>query len=257
MWWLLLFLCLLGSILVTYMRFCAEHDHLNKKKIICHSLKRNETLRLFFISDIHNRALEAQTFNDVEHVDLVIIGGDLVDQRTTERRLRQNLSILSQWGAPIYFVPGNNDHEWRYGSLIDFLEGLNVKTISNEDQFITFENGIKIMVRGLDPYFMKPYNKASDVKGTNDLLQILCVHDPYVFKRMNQKGHENFDLVLSGHTHGGQIRIFGYGPYERGGWKAEGGRSSLISEGYGTSLLPLRLGTKAECHWIELTSNEE
>ncbi|KHE67158.1 hypothetical protein LD39_18965, partial [Halobacillus sp. BBL2006] len=82
--------------------------------------------------------------------------------------------------------------------------------------------------------------------------QILCVHDPYVYKQMNTVDQKRFDLVLAGHTHGGQIRFLGVGPYTRGGWFSNDGIPFLISEGYGTSLMPLRLGTKAECHLITI-----
>ena len=59
-------------------------------------------------------------------------------------------------------------------------------------------------------------------------------------------------LVLSGHTHGGQIHILGYSPYEKGKIKKLENTTLLISNGYGTTSLPLRLGAPAECHLITI-----
>ncbi|RDY70119.1 metallophosphoesterase [Halobacillus trueperi] len=250
--WVLLFVLIGGVILLGYMYFLSGNDHLQEKQLPCRGLDAHQRIQLLFISDIHNRKLKESTFKKMRSVDLVIIGGDFVDKRTSNERFMHNLSILKQWGAPVYFVPGNNDHEWKFGSFLDDLIKEEVIPLSNEDEYVELPNGTPVVLSALDPYFMKPNRNASYLEDEN-CLQILCVHDPYVFKRMNQVYKGRFDIVLSGHTHGGQIRLFGFGPYERGGWKIEGNQSVLVSEGYGTSLLPLRLGTKAECHWIELT----
>ena len=58
--------------------------------------------------------------------------------------------------------------------------------------------------------------------------------------------------MLAGHTHGGQIRIGKYGLQEKGSFRMKQGRAKLISNGYGTSTLPLRLGAAPECHVIEI-----
>ncbi|WLR46722.1 metallophosphoesterase [Halobacillus litoralis] len=248
-----LIIVLLGGLIVLgYMYFLSENDHLQEKQLPCKGLDAYQRVQLLFISDIHNRILNEATFKKINTVDIVVIGGDFVDKRTSYERFMHNLSILKQWGAPVYFVPGNNDHEWKYGSFLDDLIKEEVTPLSNEDEYVELPNGTAVVLSALDPYFMKPNRNASYLEDQN-CLQILCVHDPYVFKRMNQGSKERFDMVLSGHTHGGQIRLLGFGPYERGGWQINENQSFLVSEGYGTSLLPLRLGTQAECHWIELT----
>ncbi|MEC3884693.1 metallophosphoesterase [Halobacillus sp. HZG1] len=253
--WILLMVLIVGVMLLGFMYVLSENDHLQEKQLDCKGLDTHQRIQLLFISDIHNRKLNETTFSKISTVDLVIIGGDFVDKRTSYERFMHNLSLLKQWGAPVYFIPGNNDHEWRYGSFLDELMKEEVIPLSNEDEFVELPNGTPVVLSALDPYFMKPNRNASyleDEKG----LQILCVHDPYVFNRMTQEAKDRFDIVLSGHTHGGQIRIFGFGPYERGGWQISENQAMLVSEGYGTSLMPLRLGTKAECHWIELTSKK-
>lgn len=247
-------------ILVGYMFALAELAGRTQVKNLSYDrFKVNDSkpsIKLFFISDIHNRKVREKSIEYVEKVDVVIIGGDLVDKRTPHHRLLENLQLLKKWDAPIFFIPGNNDHELRSGSIIEVLENNGVKTLSNEDEYVELEGNKGFVLSGLDPYFMKPNRKAAQIKDSHSL-QVLCVHDPFVYQRVNQEDRERFDLVLAGHTHGGQIRIFGLGPYERGGWLNDEDQPLLVSEGYGTSLLPLRLGTRAECHLIHLRLGEE
>lgn len=71
-----------------------------------------------------------------------------------------------------------------------------------------------------------------------------------------------FDLALCGHTHGGQITLFGHalhspclsGDRYLTGWKKEKGADILISNGVGTSFLPVRLGARPQYHLITLRS---
>jgi uncharacterized protein len=248
-----------GLIMIGYMFALAEHDQTEVKKLSYDRFKVGESqpsIKLFFISDIHNRKVRSKSIENVDKVDVVIIGGDLVDKRTPYHRLMENLQLLKKWNAPIFFIPGNNDHELKNGSIIEVLENNGVKTLSNEDEYVNLAGNRGFVLSGLDPYFTKPNRSATQIKDSN-FLQVLCVHDPFVYQRMNQEDKERFDLVLAGHTHGGQIRIFGLGPYERGGWLNDEDQPLLVSEGYGTSLVPLRLGTRAECHVIHLNLGEQ
>jgi predicted MPP superfamily phosphohydrolase len=75
----------------------------------------------------------------------------------------------------------------------------------------------------------------------------------------NEKEDWKIDLVLSGHTHGGQIAFFGYAPFKpRGsgkylrGWYKESEPKMYISKGVGTSILPIRFGARAEVVEIDV-----
>lgn len=66
--------------------------------------------------------------------------------------------------------------------------------------------------------------------------------------------HHHIGLVLSGHTHGGQIRLLGLGLKEKGSMREiKDDMYMLISNGYGTTGLPLRLSAPAQTHIITLT----
>ncbi|MBH0229616.1 metallophosphoesterase [Halobacillus yeomjeoni] len=245
---------ILGLVMFIYMVHKAQSDQVNRKTIKAAEYPYEQPMNIFFISDIHNRALRPRTVNEVKDADLVIIGGDLVDKRTSISRLKENLKVLKEWGAPVYFIPGNNDHELIGDDLVKILEGNEIVTLSNTDDIVSLSNNRKVALSGIDPYFMKPRREMYHLKERYPF-QILCVHDPYVFYNMNEEDREMYDLVLTGHTHGGQIRIFGLGPFTSGGWFKKDGKPLLVSEGYGTTLLPLRLGTKAECHIITVVSD--
>ncbi|MFP3472451.1 hypothetical protein R0J90_20570, partial [Micrococcus sp. SIMBA_144] len=63
---------------------------------------------------------------------------------------------------------------------------------------------------------------------------------------------DGIDLMISGHTHGGQIRLFGWGLYKKGRLENLPETTLLVSNGYGTTAIPLRLGAPAETHLLIL-----
>ena len=84
-------------------------------------------------------------------------------------------------------------------------------------------------------------------------MRTINIRDTYsiVFRKVEQV-YFILSLMLAGHTHGGQIRIGKLGLLEKGSFQIDGGRAKLISNGYGTSTLPLRLGARPECHIIKI-----
>ena len=83
---------------------------------------------------------------------------------------------------------------------------------------------------------------------------IFVSHQPKVLREIEHFFQPN--LMLAGHTHGGQIRIGKLGLLERGKFQTNSGRGKLISNGYGTSTIPLRLGAPPECHIITINYTE-
>jgi len=79
---------------------------------------------------------------------------------------------------------------------------------------------------------------------------ILVSHNPEIHHQIQEA--DGIDLILSGHTHGGQIRFGRFGLCEIGGTGTVYKAPYLISNGYGTSKLPLRLGARPETHLIKL-----
>jgi len=91
---------------------------------------------------------------------------------------------------------------------------------------------------------------------TDDAPVLMMAHEPDIFARMP----ERVSLTLSGHTHGGQVRLFGYSPVVPSrygnryayGPVVEGGRHLVVSGGLGCSIAPIRFGSPPEVVVVEL-----
>ncbi|MEH7333812.1 metallophosphoesterase [Neobacillus drentensis] len=208
-------------------------------------------VKIFFISDIHRRTISETIINNVKgKADIVIIGGDLTEKGVPLVRVKTNLNALKQIG-PVYFVWGNNDYEVDYHELDAALMDHGVKVLDNTS--VTFESnqGEKLCLLGVDDLNQnRDRLELALLDAEEDSFKILASHYPNITNKILPE-HE-IRLVLSGHTHGGQIHILGYSPYKRGRLIRLQNTTLLISNGYGTTTLPLRLGAPAECHLITL-----
>nr|WP_308315100.1 metallophosphoesterase [Bacillus sp. M6-12] len=208
-------------------------------------------LSIFFISDIHKRKVSDSIISQaLGKADLVVIGGDLTESGVPFDQVEENIAKLKSIG-PAYFVWGNNDYETDYHLLDATLLKHGVKILDNTAVMFESAEGEVISILGVD--YLKAKKARLDLALADaeaDSFKILISHHPAIIKDINASS--GIRLVLAGHTHGGQIRVFGRGPYELGGLKEERGIKILTSNGYGTSLLPLRLGAKPETHLIHL-----
>ncbi|WP_313798461.1 metallophosphoesterase [Cytobacillus sp.] len=210
-------------------------------------------VKLFFISDIHKRVISDRIIQEVQRskADIVIIGGDLVEKGVPFERVKDNLLKLKTLGD-VLFVWGNNDYEVDYRYLDALLLDCGVKILDNTAAFFESEEGERLIFMGIDDISLKRdrLDLALADADIGEGFKILVSHNPRIVSSI--KSEHQIRLVLSGHTHGGQIHIFGYSPYEKGKLKRMKQTILLISNGYGTTALPLRLGAKAETHLITL-----
>jgi uncharacterized protein len=211
-------------------------------------------LKLFFISDIHKRPISEKIIKDANalgEMDLVIIGGDLLEKGVDFQQVKQNLTLLKQLG-PLYFVWGNNDYEVDYHELDALLLENGVKILDNTAVSFESDKGEVMVLLGVDDLQLKRDRLDLALQDAQEEgFRILVSHNPKILEKIQEK--DRISLVLSGHTHGGQIRLFGFGPYELGGYREEKNASIFVSNGYGTTAVPLRLGARAETHVIKIT----
>ncbi|MFC0271570.1 metallophosphoesterase [Metabacillus herbersteinensis] len=242
----------LGFFTLVIMFFKAKENNLTRNDLGFSNFPSSfGTLTIFFISDIHRRHLSDKLLNKIDQsVDLVIIGGDLMESGVPFSTVEENVRKLKKI-APTYFVWGNNDYEVDYHKLDSILIDQGVKILDNTA--VSFESltNEKINLLGVD-----------DLKDDRDKLEtalndcskngfrILVSHNPDILNKV-QDMHK-ISLILSGHTHGGQIRFFNIGLYEKGRVYKKPQSTILISNGYGTTQLPLRLGAPAEAHLITI-----
>lgn len=207
-------------------------------------------LKLFFISDIHRRIIHPSIIDKVKgKADIVIIGGDLVEKGVPLSKVKENITQLKKIG-PVYFVWGNNDYEVDHHELDATLLDQRVKILDNTAVTFESDTGDRFVLLGVDDVSKKRDRIDLALQDSETGFRVLVSHDPKIISKV-KKQHQ-ISLVLSGHTHGGQIRIFGWGLYKKGGIRKMETTTLFVSNGYGTTMLPLRLGVAAETHLLIL-----
>lgn len=209
-----------------------------------------EQASLFFISDVHLRKINKKMIRKINRkMDAVIIGGDFADKRTPIERIYENIEVLKRLG-PVYFVWGNNDREVGESNLRRIFNETKVTILENDSKLVpTLRN--RCWLSAIDDTTSKnvQYDDAFEkCKGEDNV--IFISHNPEVFRFIRQR--YNVKMMMGGHLHGGQIRFGPYGIHPHGSFSIRDGVVTLISNGYGTTAIPLRFGAKPQCHVIDI-----
>ena len=238
--------------------------------------------RFVLLSDLHNKVYGTKNDKVIESIrrinpDFIVLAGDLVTSQLREdmtpgiellRTLRQDYRI--------YYGLGNHESKMRqrpdqfgdkYDRLIRAVSGKNVSVLKNEAVFLP-EYNLKITGLDLDlNYFahfkvqkMKPgYLQETLPECEKEKCNILIAHNPDYFAEYAQWGA---DLVLSGHVHGGIMRLPLLGgviapsykifPEYDGGVFRTGSAAMLLGRGMGSHTIPLRFFNPAELYDVQL-----
>ncbi|AIY05768.1 Ser/Thr protein phosphatase family protein [Planococcus sp. PAMC 21323] len=232
--------------LLLYMIRNAFSENVVKKTISLPAKKPFEPFNLLFIADIHRRSIKAEFTN--LPVDVIVIGGDLVEKGVPLERVAKNVKNLRSL-APVYFVWGNNDREVDEQALRKIFDQYDV--IILEDKSVSLFNNSQLKLVGIDHFAYKPdglQNAFSNVEKQDTV--IFISHTPFDFWKI--KKPYSAHLLLAGHTHGGQIRVGPFGMFKKGAMKYKNDRIELITNGFGTTTLHLRLGAPAEYHLLTI-----
>lgn len=177
-------------------------------------------IRLVVISDLHSTLYgEGQApilkMIAAQDPDLILLAGDIVDDALPEEAGYLFLEKVVEI-APTYYVMGN--HEIWSGHADEIREkasGFGVNVLRNE-KVIVEVNGKEFALFGIDDPHSWEYEDDLETKGWNDalsglwesdesgLFQVLISHRPEQVATYEKLG---FDLIVSGHAHGGQVRI--------------------------------------------------
>ncbi|THE15057.1 metallophosphoesterase [Bacillus timonensis] len=248
---------IVGILLLLYMWQEARLDRVVTKTLTFSDFPKSfKKLTIFFISDIHRREVSEKIIDEVKgKADIVIIGGDLTEKGVPFERVKKNLQLIHTVG-PTYFVWGNNDYEVDYHELDSLLLSMGIKILDNTALFFETGEGEKLALLGIDD--IKQGRSRLDLAlldaGNEASFKILVSHNPEIKNELKRENKIN--LLLSGHTHGGQIRFWKFGLYPKGGVEYKNGMTIFISNGYGTSGIPLRFGAPPETHLITLQSSD-
>jgi len=180
-------------------------------------------LRIVLLSDFHCHEDDAIEWSSREAVrlameqepDLIAISGDLFDTCEMATQCPEQLAGLE---APlgVWAVPGNHDraHDDPFKcmeapaedieTLRDVLAGLGIRLLANSNERISV-NGAEIAIAGADEFAFGRDDVGAALEGTDSAdLVVLLAHTPDL---LDDPAAEGADIVLCGHTHGGQIQL--------------------------------------------------
>ncbi|WP_186579511.1 metallophosphoesterase [Aquibacillus kalidii] len=234
-------------------------------------LPENAELTVLQISDLHSKVFGDDNKKLVKTVeesdaDIIVITGDLIDRRTNS--LKAVFSLIDRLiniNEHIYFVSGN--HEWDNPSKEELLSGLaerNVTLLNNENTQIHV-NDITLNVVGVDDVSTEheDMDKAFDSVGKEGYT-ILLSHSPNVVEKYT---NIPADLILSGHTHGGQVRLPWIGAIiapdqglfpklDKGTFDIGKDQYLYLDSGLGTSMAPIRFLNQSQMSLIKITGRK-
>ncbi len=231
--------------------------------------------KILQISDLHNKK-----FGDNQDVliqkmksidpDIIAITGDLIDSKSYDAEVSMQLIREMVKKYPVYFVTGNHE-QWsgKYNSLEKELKKYGVNVLRNEHVGIR-KGEQEINLLGIDDPEFGTGNrdegniiideiKKAKIEMQPDRYNVLLSHRPEFIKEYT---NERLDLVLSGHAHGGQVRLPFIGglvapnqgvlPKYTAGLYVEQNTSMVVSRGLGNSIIPQRILNRPEIVVVQL-----
>lgn len=231
--------------------------------------------KIVHLSDLHNKSFGKNQKKLVDAIkkakpDLIVFTGDIIDSRSYDEKpsleLMKNITQI----APVYYVTGN--HEIRTGKakeLEEKLQELGVRVLENKGERIN-KGSNSIFIYGIDDPSDYDYKGISssvkkelmELDKNNNDFNMLLAHRP---EHIAVYSSFNFDLVFSGHAHGGQVRIpfiggviapgQGFFPKYTSGAYKYGSTAMIVSRGLGNSLAPVRVFNRPEVVVVTLSNN--
>ena len=222
-------------------------------------------LRVVHLSDFHygplvnprhlERAIEAA--NDLQP-DLIALTGDYISHDRSFAAPCAELvgRLRARYG--VFAVLGNHDH-WTDAALIaDLFRAEGIRLLLNEGMRIDID-GESFWLAGVNDTMVGLEDLPLALAGSgDDEMKLLLAHNPIILRRAARTG---VDLVLSGHTHGGQVILRpeknrSGRPRRRllRGLGRRGNTQIYVTRGLGTVVLPIRYGCPPEVSVLELRS---
>ena len=223
-----------------------------------------EGFRIAFISDLHYKSLlKEKGLNNLVRLlndqkpDVLLMGGDYQEGCEYVEPL---FAALARVKTPMgtFGVMGNNDYERCHDEIIRTMKHYGMRPLEHEVDTLR-KDGQQIIVAGVcNPFDLKQNGVSPTLALSPNDFVILLVHTPDYVEDVSVA---NTDIALAGHTHGGQVRVFGYAPIQNShygtrfltGLAYNSTKMPLIvTNGIGTSQMPVRIGAPAEIIMITL-----
>lgn len=243
----------------------ARHIELELVEIKIENLKKPYTI--VQISDVHIGGLINKKFinnlvNKINllNADIVVITGDLIDTKLdfAKPALDELKNLQSAFGT--YFIVGNHEYFHGVQSIIHYVNSLGIKTLENENVYIGPKDEGFYLAGVYDRFglrygsYIPDINKA--LENCSNSPVVLLAHQPKFVKDIED--FSNIDLILSGHTHGGQIFPFNFlvkleQPYVKGLHFHTHKTQIYVNKGTGFWGPPMRLGASSEISILKLS----
>lgn len=223
--------------------------------------RKLDGFRIIHLSDIHH-----SPFTGVEHIervvkvtnrlhpDLIVLTGDYVSHHT--EYVAPVAELLGRLEAPhgVHACLGNHDHWTDADLVIRHFRDEGINLLVNEG-FRLEAGEAAFWLAGVDDHMVGKTDVPASLLGSfPDEMKMLLAHNPIIFREAARYG---VDLTLSGHTHGGQIRVRdaekGIIPRRRkAGLHRNRGSQLYITRGIGTVVVPVRYQCPPEISLLEL-----
>ena len=257
-----------------------EKDHFVTERYEIRSPKIRTPRRLVFLTDLHEKEFGRDNMRLKKELlriqpDALLIGGDMVTCPWDREEFKAALSLVkfaaSRW--PVFYAPGNHEDRMRYRATPYFsgLEEAGVRFLENDS--VLFGEDIRISGARPDhslyrhrltrPVMSPGYIGELLGDASEDRFQILLFHTPLFFRECADWGA---DLTLSGHFHGGTIRLPWFGGLmtpqyqffcrECAGRFDRDGKTMIVGRGLGTHSVNIRLNDLPQVMVIELLPGE-
>lgn len=206
-------------IILLILSFCAFYNGLTIREYELYSEKISKPVSIVLITDLHSHIYghNQQDLIDLakkQKPDLILLAGDIADDGVPIEGTELFLDGVKDV-CPVYYVTGNHEY-WSndINNIREIIQSYDVKILSDEYSDV-FINGNALIIAGIDDPAKKDYgddNYSQETSMQKAFLplqeitgyRILMAHRP---ERIETYLPFNFDLVVSGHSHGGQVRI--------------------------------------------------
>ena len=225
---------------------------LKTKRLLIESNLINKSINFVFISDVHigsnHPSSLKKLISKINSLDFnfLVIGGDLIDSSAFQI---SDLNELKKIEKPIFFITGNHEYYIQnHKEHLQDLKSVGIKILENESIKLDGINLIGISDNITNKSKIEYVEKLTQ----KDLFNLLIVHKPSIWKKVSN----NANLMLSGHTHNGQIFPFNFFvklqfPQNYGLYKNK--KNFLyVSSGSATWGPKIRIGSNNEIIHIEL-----
>lgn len=248
---------------------------IENKTIESNKINEDINLKIAYISDIHyNHFMNKERLEKMIEIinnnkpDIILFGGDVfdkpskypIDEKIENEIIELLQSLHAEYGK--FAVLGEEDYDPQVHNIHQILFKGDFEVLTNKHIFITKDGKNMINLIGIDSLVGgNPDIESSFANVDTNLFTIVLTHAPDI---ISQLPTNEIDLVLAGHSHGGQINI----PFIGSLNKVEGAKTYsqgdyyinqtqlIVSNGLGTTESDIRIFADPECHMIRITKQQ-